>query len=179
VRTQTDNKSFANKVFLRRQATQHLPELRVLDLFAGQNVLWQNIPSARYYGVEILPEKGANLNADAHQAIESLDLAAFNVIDCDTYGIPFALCRKLLQNPAVQPGTVILYTAICSVYTRVPNDCLALFGLQDLYPHAPGLFNRHAVSFFFDMLGKLGVCEHRYYTTHDSYKKHYGYFIKP
>ena len=64
---------------------------------------------------------------------------------------------------------MILYTAICSIFTRVPQDCLAMFGLQDMFCYAPSLFNRHAVSFFFDMLGKLGVHEHHYYTAHDSY----------
>jgi len=122
--TKTDNKSVGNKVFLRRKATEQLGALSVLDLFAGNNVLWRNIDTERYYGVELVPGKGANLTADAKQAIESLDLSAFNVIDCDSYGIPFEICRKLLENPSVQSGTVILYTAITNDFTQLPNLCL-------------------------------------------------------
>lgn len=175
----TDNKSIGNKIFLRRKATEHLKDLHVLDLFAGNNVLWRNIETTRYYGVELLPDKGANLNADAHQAINSLDVSAFNVIDCDTYGVPFEICRKLLENEAVQPGTVIVYTAICSAFTGVANECLDMFGLRGMYKIAPSLFNQSAVDLFYDMLAGHGVAELHYYEANDSYTKHYGYFIKP
>jgi len=175
----TDNKSIGNKIFLRRQATAHLDELHVLDLFAGHNVLWKNIPTARYYGVELLADKGANLNADARRVIDSLDLSAFNVIDCDTYGIPFEVCRKILQNPSVQPSTVIIYTAIANIFTRVPNDCLDMLGLHGMYSEKPSLLNKNAIDFFYDMLARLGVTQLHYYQSNDSYQKRYGYFIKP
>jgi len=93
-----DNKSIANKVFLRRKATEHLSTLRVLDLFAGNNVLWRNFEKERYYGVELLPDKGVNLNADARQVVDSLDLSDFNVIDCDSYTIPFEIAGRSLKT---------------------------------------------------------------------------------
>jgi len=179
MKTSTDNASVGNKVFLRRKATEHLGELRVLDLYAGNNVLWRNIETERYYGVELLPDKGANLNADARQALASLDLSAFNVIDCDTYGIPFEVCHSLLNDPSVASGTVIIYTAICNIFTRVPNACLEMFGLRELYNAAPSLFNRNALYFFYEMLARLGVRQLHYYQVNGSYQKRYGYFIKP
>ena len=178
-RTKTDNKSIGNKIFLRRKATEHLAQARVLDLFAGNNVLWRNIETARYYGVELLPGKGANLNADARQAIDAIDLSAFNVIDCDTYGVPFEVCRKLLEHPQVRPGTVIIYTAICGAFTGVARECLEMFGLHEMYKIAPTLFNQSAVDYFYDMLAGFGVAQVRFYEANDSYTKHYGYFTKP
>jgi hypothetical protein len=166
-------------VFLRRKAIEHLTLLRVLDLFAGNNVLWCNFEKERYYGVELLPDKGANLNADARQALKSLDLTAFNVIDCDSYGISFEICRKLMESDQVQSGTVILYTAITNVFTQLPNECLDMLGVRGMYKIAPSLFNANAIGYFYDMLANLGVQDVQYYEVIDGYTKHYGYFIKP
>ena len=68
----TDNKSVANKVFLRRKAVENLSSVRVLDLYAGKNICWRNIDKDRYYSVELEEGKGVNLNADAKQVIESI-----------------------------------------------------------------------------------------------------------
>ena len=76
-----ENKSVANKVFLRQEATRHLAGLSVLDLYAANNVLWRNFDKERYYSVDIAPQKGKNLCADAKQVVRSLDLHDFNVID--------------------------------------------------------------------------------------------------
>ncbi len=38
--TKTDNASIKSKIELRRRATERLPALRVLDLYAGNNLLW-------------------------------------------------------------------------------------------------------------------------------------------
>lgn len=85
----TDNANETKKVSLRRQATAHLDSLRVLDLFAGKNVLWSHFETEKYYGVEKEKGKGKNLNADNIRIIARLDLSKFNVIDADSYGIPF------------------------------------------------------------------------------------------
>ncbi|MDR1927639.1 MAG: hypothetical protein LBQ33_03255, partial [Oscillospiraceae bacterium] len=58
----TDNKSVANKVFLRKKAIEHLESLQILDLFAGNNVLWRSIDKQRYYSIELESGKGVNLN---------------------------------------------------------------------------------------------------------------------
>jgi len=174
-----DNKSIANKVFLRRKATEHLSALRVLDLFAGNNVLWSNFEKERYYGVELLPDKGVNLNADALQVVGSLDLSDFNVIDCDSYTIPFEVCRKIIENPLVKSGTTVLYTAVASIFTQLSNDCIDMLGIREMYRIAPSLFRINGITYFYDMLGNLGVKEINYYENNDGFAKHYGYFVTP
>jgi len=173
----TDNKSVANKVFLRRKATEHLEDIRVLDLFAGNNVLWRCIETERYYGVELTPEKGRNLNADAKQALISLDLSQFNVIDCDSYGIPFEICSNLLKNPALKSGTVVLYTAITNIFAQMPNVVIDALNIRELYDIVPSVFNAQAITCFYDMLANHGVQEISFYELIDQYTKHYGYFI--
>ena len=126
-----------------------------------------------------MPDKGANLTADAKRVVRSLDLSQFNVIDCDSYGIPFEICRYLLDNPAVKSGTVIIYTAITNIFTYFPKVYLEEFGIQELYKITPSIFNAGAISYFYDMLANRGVKEVHYYEVIDNYTKHYGYFIIP
>lgn len=175
----TDNKSVADKVFLRKEATRHFDELHVLDLFAGKNVLWQSIDTARYYGVELEVGKGKNLNADAKQAVLSLDLSQFNVIDCDCYGVPYDVCQSIFKNSNVKKGTVVLYTAITNAFSGLSSKCVEGVRIRQMYKIAPTLFNQHAIMYFYDMLANFGVDEVKYYKANDSYTKHYGYFVIP
>ena len=84
----TDNTNLVHKVQLRKEAIKNLSQVNVLDLFAGQNYIWSNFDCDKYYGVEKVKGKGKNLNADNIRVIASLDLSKFNVIDCDSYGVP-------------------------------------------------------------------------------------------
>ena len=59
--TKTDNKSIANKIFIRKEAIKNLKQVRVLDLFAGRNVLWSNIKTDKYFGIDIATNKGKKL----------------------------------------------------------------------------------------------------------------------
>ena len=48
----TDNDGLHDKVWLRKQAVRDLPRLSVLDLFAGDNLIWSQIKTDHYVGVE-------------------------------------------------------------------------------------------------------------------------------
>ena len=175
----TDNKSVANKIFLRRQAIKHLSSVKVLDLYAGKNICWRNIDKDRYYGVELQEGKGKNLCANAKQIIESLDLSDFNVIDVDSFEIPFEVCVKLLKNKQVRSGTTIIYTVMTNIFTQLPKLCIDELGIKDMYKIAPSLFNLNAINYFYDMLANSGVKKIAYYELIDNFIKHYGYFTKP
>ena len=174
-----DNTSVPDKVFLRQKATEHLLSLRVLDLYAGKNICWRNIDKERYYGVELIEDKGVNLNADAKRVIESIDLSEFNVIDVDSFELPFEVCEKLITSEKVKSGTIILYTAMTNIFTMLPKVCVDSLKIKEMYRIAPSLFNLNAIDYFYDMLGNLGVKEATYYELIDKFKKHYGYFTVP
>ncbi|MCL2630429.1 MAG: hypothetical protein FWD49_02755 [Firmicutes bacterium] len=175
--TKTDNKSVANKIFLRQEATKHLAGLRVLDLYAGNNVLWRNFEKEKYFGIEVQRGKGRNLNADTRRVIDSLDLSQYNVIDCDSYGIAFDIYKKILESESLQKGTVILYTAIVNAFTQIQKEGMKIFGLQNMLRKCPTLFNPKGIEFFYGMLGNYGKERVKYYEVRDDYLKHYGYFI--
>lgn len=175
--TKTDNKSVANKIFLRREATKHLSGLRVLDLYAGNNVLWGSFPKEKYFGIEAQKGKGKNLNANTRRVIDALDLSQYNVIDCDSYGIAFDIYKKIIENKSLQKGTVIFYTAIVNAFTQMHKEGIQMFGLEKMFPKASTLFNPKGLEFFYGMLGNYGIDKVRYYEVQDDYLKHYGYFV--
>ena len=175
--TKTDNKSIANKIFIRKEAIKNLKEVRVLDLFAGRNVLWNNIKTDKYFGIDIATNKGKNLNADTRQVFDSIDLSGFNVIDCDSYGIAFDLYKKILTNLNIRKGTIIIYTLITNEFTKIQNEAKKEFNFKHFYDKAPSLFNARAIEFFYEMLANYGIKEVNYYSIRDKFEKHYGYFI--
>lgn len=174
--TKTDNMSVANKIFLRREATKHLNSLRVLDLYAGNNVLWGNFDKEKYFGIEVQKGKGKNLNSDTRRVIDALDLSQYNVIDCDSYGIAFDIYKKILENKSVQNGTVVMYTAIVNVFTQMHREGMRMFNLNKMYSKCVTLFNPKGIEFFYGMLGNYGIDKVTYYEVKDDYLKHYGYF---
>lgn len=176
--TKTDNKSISNKIFIRKEAIKNLKEVKVLDLFAGRNVLWNNIPTDKYYGIDIEENKGKNLNADTRNVIDNLDLSEFNVIDCDSYGIAFDIYKKLLTRNDVKNGTIIIYTIITNEFTKIHNQAKTEFNFRHFYDKAPSLFNARAIEFFYEFLAKYGVNEVNYYSIRDKFDKHYGFFLK-
>ncbi len=127
----TDNTNIESKVELRRRAVKGLEEVKVLDLFAGNNVLWSDIKTDRYFGVEREKGKGRNLNADNLKVIPSLDLSQFNVIDLDSYGIPYQQVKALYRNPTLRKGTRIIYTCIGNAMSTMCTECVKDFNLQE------------------------------------------------
>ena len=172
----TDNKSISNKIFIRKEAIKNLKEVKVLDLFAGRNVLWNNIPTDKYFGIDIVENKGKNLNVDTRKAFDNLDLSQFNVIDCDSYGIAFDLYKKLFKRKDLNSGTIIIYTAITNEFTKLQNVAKKEFGLEKFYNKAPSLFNAKAIEFFYDFLSLNGIEKITFYAIRDKFDKHYGYF---
>lgn len=159
-------------------ATAGLSSLRVLDLFAGNNVLWSFFKTERYYGIEKVKGKGKNLNADNIRVIESLDLVGFNVIDCDSYGIPFKQIMALYENETLQNGTVVLFTAITNKMSALDKEALKMFRLEEMYKKCKVLFNAKALGLFYGMLWRKGVRRVTKYTaSKTSFSKEYGYFV--
>lgn len=175
--TKTDNKSIANKIFIRKEAIKNLKIVKVLDLFAGRNVLWNNIKTDKYFGIDIAIDKGKNLNADTRKVFDSINLSEFNVIDCDSYGIAFDLYKKLLTRDDIKCGTIIFYTAITNEFTKIQNEAKKEFNFKHFYNKAPSLFNRRAIEFFYEFLSNYGIKEVNYYGIRDHFDKHYGCFI--
>ena len=175
----TDNDGLADKVALRVKAIQGLDNVSVLDLFAGDNLIWREIPVARYYGIEAEKSKGNNLHIDNRKVIPLLDLSQFNVIDCDAYGMPYEQIQLLFSNPTLQSGTVIIYTCISGVLNRLSVRMIQDYGIADQYKRSRVLYNRYSADMFHGMLYHHGVKKVTRYKKKATMDKEYGYFIVP
>jgi len=173
----TDNADVRKKVSLRSQAVAGLGSLRVLDLFAGNNVLWSHFDCERYYGVEAIKGKGRNLHADNVRVIDSLDLSGFNVIDLDSYGVPANAVDKIFKNKSLQAGTIIIYTCISSGMCRMSKAIIREFGLNSIYNKSKVLVNALAHDLFYGLLYNRGVRRVYKYTERTTFIKDYGYFV--
>ena len=148
--TKTDNAHIESKINLRKLATAGLDEIRVLDLFAGENKLWASFEKERYYGVEKVKGKGKNLNTD-------------NI--------------RVIQNDTLQKGTVIIYTCITNKMSSLNKCILDLFQLRNIYDKSKTMINGYAVDLFYGMLYSLGVRKVCEYEIKSTYEKHYGFFF--
>ena len=173
----TDNDGAENKVKLRIEATSHLESIKVLDLFAGENKLWEKIKTDRYYGVEKEKNKGKNLNADNMRVIGSLDLRNFNVIDCDSYGVPTNQIASIFKNETLQEGTVIIYTAITNSMSRLNKEIIKHYNLTKIYKKAQTLMNKKSHELFYGYLNYKGIKKVYMYEKKANFIKHYGYFF--
>lgn len=162
-------------------ATKGLESLRVLDLFAGEGKVWKQLDCDTYQGVEI--QRGKNRDAivgDNKKVIPRLDLSQYNVIDCDSYGVPATQIRLLYENNTLQDGTVIVYTCISNKVSTVPKTLQEYAGFAgDMYEKAQTLFNGWSIELFFDYLASLGVRSVTEYEEppEHGYTKKYGYFV--
>jgi len=172
----TDNTAINNKIRLRELSIRGLKEIKVLDLFAGENKLWSNIKTNRYFGVELSKDKGKNLYANNLKVIPSLDLSQFNVIDCDSYGVPYEQVEALYKNKTLQKGTVIIYTCISSPISAINKKCTQDFNLDKMYKKSKVLINKLSMPLFFEMLRLKGVKKVTEYEIVGTYNKRYGFF---
>lgn len=175
--TKTDNINIDKKVDLRRQATKHLDELNVLDLFAGENIMWSHFNCKKYFGVEKNKGKGKNLNADNNRIIPNLDLSKFNVIDLDSYGMPFEQLDLIFENPTLSNGTVIIFTCITSKSSRVGKRLIKKFSLEEIYKKSKLIISTQARELFYELLRQNGINEVYGYSDNNNFNKDYGYFI--
>lgn len=173
----TDNYKIENKIKLRQLATKDLTELKILDLFAGKNMIWSSFKMKKYYGVEKEKNKGKNLNADNIRIIPILDLSEFNVIDVDSYGIPVNQIAEIYKNKTLQKGTIIIYTCITNKMSSLNKVIIENFGLSKIYKKAQTLINGFAKEFFYAYLYSKGVKKVYEYQVKSSFDKSYGYFI--
>lgn len=179
-----DNQNVAHKVHIRRLVTKELDKVSVLDLFAGRGVVWSRVGFDEYTGVEVKRGKNRNENVilgDNRKVIPTLDLSRYNVIDCDSYGVPADQIALLYENGTMRSGTTVLYTCISNKVSTMPSSLQDYAGIRgELYHKAQTLFNGHSIPLFFDFLASMGVSrvwEYEEPVVYGGYVKKYGYFI--
>ena len=178
-RKKTENSYLSLKLAVRREAVAGLDQVRVLDAFGGRNTLWSQIPTDRYYGVEKQKGKGQNLPADNRRALESLNLADFNVIDLDAYGVPDTQLAEVFRSRSLQPGTRIIITAITGPMNGISSNLLNYYGLRGIFEKTTSIMNRYTHDLFLGWLAAYGIETLHGYIVDDRMRKLYAWFPVP
>jgi len=170
----TDNSYLRDKVDLR---IGHLPagKVRVLDCYAGKGMIWEAVK--RISGrkdIRVLPidqrhdRFDFHLHGDNLSYLQTIDLARFNVIDLDAYGVPFDQINCLVER---KYKGVVFITMIQSIMGQLPHGMLERIGFaKHQIEKAPTLFGRRGWQYFLEYLAAVGVQQ----IFHRSHKrKHY------
>jgi len=167
----------ALKQELRRYATMHLPELCVLDCFAGYGNMWRGIEKKLYITMDERRKCKPDLLGDNVKYLHKLNLAEYNIIDLDAYGIPDKQLKAIFENKTIVPGTVVFFTFIQlkNSFGAIPHLILIDLGYtKTMLQKIPTLFKKNGFEKFCNWLAIHGVKKLFYLQKKD---KVYGYFI--
>jgi hypothetical protein len=142
--TKTDNANLGSKLALRRHMLKRhhaAGGLRVFDACQGEGVLWGKLRSEfavdYYYGVDVKPKRG-RLAIDSKRVLCQPGLNC-NVIDIDTYGLPWDHWVAMLPT-IVEPTTVFLTMALASQRAKqksggstLPKAVKSVLGIPDAW----------------------------------------------
>lgn len=140
----TDNSLLDAKVTLR---IKHLPSgpVKVLDAYGGYGVVWQAVARqtkrTNIYRVGIDKEKRAGcVHGDNRKWLKGMTLSLFDVIDLDSYGIPFDQAEILFKRKF---KGVVFFTFIQSMFGMIPSSLIRSSGIsREIQRKAPTLFGQ-------------------------------------
>lgn len=177
--TKTENSHLEEKITIRLQAIEGLESpVRVLDAFAADGRLWQNIQSRTEKQLLITPietraiSNRLYLHGDNRKFIASMNLSRYDVIDLDAYGVPFGQLEMIFEKGF---SGIVCVTFIQSVMGNLPHDFLRQLG----YPKAmiqkcPTMFYANGMEKMEQYLAQKGVQKITGYFLSD--RKNYFYF---
>jgi hypothetical protein len=169
----TDHSFFEEKVRLRIESLPDKNPVKVLDLFSGNGLLWEEIQ--RRIGREIVVlrvdrergKKGAYLIGDNRKF--NFDFSEFDVVDLDAYGCPFSQMERIFMSD--KKPKVIFLTFIQSIFGSLPLKMLSAIGYPpSMVKRCPTLFYRDGQTKLLQYLALRGVQKCRISCTPDKRK---------
>ena len=177
-RQQTDNSEIRLKTKIRIDVAKYGDV--VLDCFHGLGRLWDSvkpIKAVTVYGIEKEKNKGNGVWGDNVKFLKSMDLSKYDIIDLDSYGIPFPQLQEIFNNKTLRNCTII-YTFIQTMQGTVNKKLLENYGISNImFQKVPTIFRKHGHSAFLNYLNQNGVSEvFEHHIIKGSSDKHYGFF---
>ncbi len=155
----TDNSYLKSKVNLR---INHLPQknnIKVLDCYAGECKIWNNIKTKTEENIIItgIDKKpyGNNLRGDNLKYLKGLNLDSYDIIDLDAYGVPFRQLEIIFKKGY---KGILYITFIQSMFGQLPIKMLNKIGYtKSMIKKCPTLFNRGGIEKFKQYLAINGI----------------------
>lgn len=150
-------------------------DVRVLDCFSGEGVLWKKVKARtnqniRVLGIDKNRYRKVNLTGDNVKFLLSLPLEEYDIIDLDAWGSPVPQLEILHRRG--YKGRVIC-TFISTFQGALHVAMLQALGYTEaMYRKAPALLNKNGYEKFLRYLNvRLGVTQIRH--TSNGARKHY------
>ena len=177
----TDNSHLEEKILLRHGNLPPTDPLRVLDLFSGNGLLWDEIRRRTGRRLQVLRidkktnRRGTYLIGDNQKFM--LNVSSLDVIDLDAYGVPFAQLSRVLST--ARPNTRVFLTSIQTGMGQLPHGLLIDLGYnKNMIKKCPSLFNKYGSDKILAWLALKGIHEITRYITPD-HRKQYCTFTIP
>ena len=174
------NNSYLNiKVQLRNNIIPKKTNITVLDCYHGQGEIWNKINKINnnklnIISIDINKDSNASFIGNNIKYLKNLDLSIFDIIDLDSYGIPFKQLECIFNNKTLKK-TIIFYTCIFAVIGALHRNMLyKLKYTKEMVDKIPTLFSRNGFEKFKYYLAQNKIKE---INNINIKNKNYGYFI--
>jgi hypothetical protein len=181
-KVRTDNSHFHEKVNLRCSLLPEKRHLRVLDCFAGNQRIWNEVKRRRKEGkrIDVLSiDSKKNLDTRVYlvgnnlKFLKSFDLNSFDIIDLDAYGIPHKQLSLIFEKDY---HGLVFGTFIQSLFGRLDKKMLLELGYtRKMIDKIPTLFDRNGWEKFKGFLSLHGITNISFITP--DRKKYYFCFV--
>lgn len=161
-KTNNDLSLIDYKVQLRINSIEKLKEIKVLELFGGEGILWKEVIKKTGKKIKILSidknkYKKIQLQGDNLKFIDSLDLNQFDVIDIDAWGSPFKQLKKIIEK---KYKGIVHCTFIQTMYGSLDKEMLVEIGYsKEMVNKIPTLFNKNGIYKMKQYLSINGISE--------------------
>lgn len=177
IKTNNDLSLINAKIQLRINSIEHLKgQIKVLELFGGEGVLWNEVKKLTgkdilILGIDKNKYKRVQLQGDNLKFIDSLNLQEFDVIDADAWGSPFYQVEKIFSK---NYKGIVHCTFIQTMMGGLSKEMLLRLGYTEtMLSKIKSVFNKNGVEKFKNYLAQNGVTEINIVTDN---KKNYLYF---
>jgi len=126
--TKTNNDPIykAAKIKLRLQSLPNKQEIKILDAFCGEGILWQEVQKQTnkkliITGIDKTKYNNIHLIGDNIKFITNFDLTKYDIIDLDAYGSPYKLLKILFKK---NYKGIVHCTFIQTMFGRIDSDLL-------------------------------------------------------
>jgi hypothetical protein len=147
--TKKDNDFLFDKIAIREEACLKIPKkkIRVLDCFGGRGILWKAVKSklAKKKYIEVVSidrkaEDGVSFVSDNREVLENEDLKGYDIVDLDSYGVPYAQMKILSEKEFMG---IVVGTLILKVVGQLPKAlCIELGFTEKTFRTVPILCSK-------------------------------------
>jgi len=145
----TDNSFLKHKIKLRYDFLPDKKNINVLDCFHGSGKIWNAVKilsdkNINIVSLDVLKNSNSTIKCDNLKILKShIDLNQFDIIDLDTYGIPFKQLEVLFDRKYTG---IIFVTFIQTMYGMLPINFLKKIGIsKSMLKKCPSLFCKNSL----------------------------------